>query len=180
MKRFVFGFLFGLSAMVGAGWSYFHFGYAPVATDASPMPFEHYLAKMALHARILKEAPKDAPIALSKANLVSGAKLYHDHCLVCHGATTGSKTPIQTGMFPKPPMLLQGKGVTDDPAEESYWKVKNGIRMTGMPGFSPGLTDTELWQVSLLVANADKLPAEAKQYLGQPTAEAGSPVGQYH
>ena len=69
-------------------------------------------------------------------------------------------------------MLLQGMGVTDDPPGESYWKVKNGIRMTGMPAFSPGLTETELWQVSLLVANADKLPAEAKQYVGSLPVES--------
>jgi mono/diheme cytochrome c family protein len=61
-------------------------------------------------------------------------------------------------MYPKPPRLLEGKGVTDDPAGESYWKVANGIRLTGMPGFHGALTDTQMWQVSLLVAQADKLP----------------------
>jgi hypothetical protein len=41
---------------------------------------------------------------------------------------------------------------------ETYWKVKNGIRLTGMPGYGASLSDSELWQVSLLLLHADKLP----------------------
>ena len=58
--------------------------------------------------------------------------------------------------------------VTDDPAGESYWKVANGIRMTGMPSFHESLSDTQVWQVSLLLANADKLPASVNVILAQP------------
>jgi thiosulfate dehydrogenase len=68
-------------------------------------------------------------------------------------------------MFPDPPKLMDGKGVTDDPPGESYWKVSGGIRMTGMPGFNKTLSTTQMWQVSLLVANADKLPKGAKDIL---------------
>jgi mono/diheme cytochrome c family protein len=74
-------------------------------------------------------------------------------------------------------------GVTDDPPGETYWKVANGIRLTGMPSFEKVLTDTEMWQVSLLLANADKpLPPEAADILrGQPPvasspAMAGAPA----
>jgi hypothetical protein len=72
-------------------------------------------------------------------------------------------------MFPKPPKLMEGKGVTDDPPGETFWKVSGGIRMTGMPGFEKTLSTTQIWQVSLLCANADKLPVSAKQTLA-PTA----------
>jgi len=37
--------------------------------------------------------------------------------------------------------------------------------LTGMPGFSKSLNETQMWQVSLLLANADKLPASAKEAL---------------
>lgn len=67
-------------------------------------------------------------------------------------------TMIASGMFPKPPQLFKGVGVTDDEAWETYWKVANGIRMTGMPGFKERLGETKVWQVSLLLKNADKLP----------------------
>jgi mono/diheme cytochrome c family protein len=56
--------------------------------------------------------------------------------------------------------------VSDDPPGETYWKVANGIRLTGMPAFKDVLTETEMWQVSLLLANADKpLPPAALDIL---------------
>jgi len=36
-------------------------------------------------------------------------------------------------------------------------KVVHVIRLTGMPGFRGSLTDTQSWQVSILLANADKV-----------------------
>ena len=34
--------------------------------------------------------------------------------------------------------------------------------MTGMPGFDKTLSTTQMWQVSLLLANSDKLPQTVK------------------
>jgi mono/diheme cytochrome c family protein len=76
-------------------------------------------------------------------------------------------------MFPRAPQLWAkhkngAVGVSHDPVGETYWKVKNGIRLTGMPAYGKALTETELWQVSLLLAEADKpLPAEAAKTVGQ-------------
>jgi len=68
-------------------------------------------------------------------------------------------------MFPKPPQLFRGKGVTDDPASETYWKAANGIRLSGMPSFKTKLTDTQLWQVSELLAHANEIPESVKRML---------------
>jgi hypothetical protein len=76
-------------------------------------------------------------------------------------------------MYPKPPDLLVGKGVTDDEAGETYWKISNGIRLTGMPGFSRSLSETQMWQIAILLANADKLPPSVKAAL---VASPGSPA----
>jgi thiosulfate dehydrogenase len=132
------------------------------------MPFEQFLAGKALDARIDKEMPKTVPIPANEANYVAAAELYKQHCAVCHGLPLAGKSAIANGMYPAPPRLLEGKGVTDDPAGESYWKVFNGIRLTGMPGFGKSLSETQMWQVALLVANADKLPTSAKEALVAP------------
>jgi len=145
---------------------YFASGRAPVATSAAPMPFEKMLAGKALHARMDKEMPKTTPpISADEATYSAGAQIYKDHCAVCHGLPGQAQTAISKGMFPKPPMLFEGTGVTDDPAGETYWKVAGGIRMTGMPGFEKSLLTTQIWQVSLLLANADKLPKTVKDSL---------------
>jgi hypothetical protein len=38
-----------------------------------------------------------------------------------------------------------------------------------MPGFSESLSQTQMWQVSLLLAHADKLPDSVKTALYRPT-----------
>ncbi len=165
VRTFVTGLILGVIAVPLAVYFYFVSGNAPVATSAPAMPFEKMLAHKALSARVDKEKPKTVPIQADEPNLAAGAKVYRDHCAVCHGLPAQPKTPIATGMYPPPPKLLEGKGVTDDEPGESYWKVANGIRLTGMPGFHDSLSETQMWQVSLLVAGADKLPKSVTEAL---------------
>lgn len=158
MRSFILGVIIGVGFVAFLIYSYFASGTAPAATSAPAMPFESMLAHKALNARIDKEMPKTVPIQASETNFAAGAQVYRDNCAVCHSLPGQRETAIALGMYPKPPKLLEGKGVTDDPTGESYWKVANGIRLTGMPGFRDALSDTQMWQVSLLVAQADKLP----------------------
>ena len=156
--KFLMGLIVGVVLLPVFAYGYFRFGYAPVATAASELPFEKQFTNMALKARIDKENPPDSPLPVNEGNLIAGAQLYRENCMVCHASRDGNKTAIAKGMFPRPPLLLKGKGVTDDRTGETFWKVKNGIRLTGMPAFIGSLTDIQIWQVTLLLANADKLP----------------------
>ena len=179
--KFIVGLLFGLALVPLGAYLYFTGGSVPVATTDSDMPFESFFAKKALNARIAKDMPKSIPIAANETNYLAGADLYKQHCAVCHGLPLTPKTPIAQGMYPKPPLLMEGKGVTDDEPGESYWKIFNGIRLSGMPGYSKSLSETQIWQLALLVANADKLPASAKTVLvtplaGSAPATPGSPA----
>ena len=168
--KFLVGLLLGLLIVPFGLYMYLTGGSAPVAASDSDMPFENYFAHKALDARIAKDMPKTVPVASTEANYLAGADLYKQHCAVCHGLPLSPKTAIATGMYPHPPVLLEGKGVTDDEPGESYWKIFNGIRLSGMPGFSKSLTETQMWQIALLIANADKLPASAKAALVAPPA----------
>jgi thiosulfate dehydrogenase len=183
MKGFILGIIFTLVCIAAGAYIYFAGGYAPVATSAKAMPFEKTLANKALDARIEKEAPKSAPIQADEAAYVAGAAIYKMNCAICHGLPGAPQTPIAKGEYPKPPQLFKGHGVTDDEAGETYWRVANGIRLTGMPGFRQSLSETQMWQVSLLLKNADKLPASVQQDLGgtiQMQTPAGSAQQQDH
>lgn len=173
MKTLLLWMVLGVAAVLLGAYFYFSFGYAPVATSAPPMPFEEKMANMALHARIAKEAPSSVPVAADEGNLIAGAQLYREHCAVCHGLSARPETATAKGMFPSPPQFLQGHGVTDDPVGETYWKAKNGIRLTGMPAYGPSMSELQLWQVSLLLAHADKLPPGAQKTLSGLSATAG-------
>jgi thiosulfate dehydrogenase len=168
--KFIAGLVLGMILVPVLVYFYFAGGSAPVATTDANMPFEAMLARKAQHARIDKEMPKNVPIPANEANYLAGAELYKQHCAVCHGVPLTPKTAIASGMYPHPPQLLEGKGVTDDKPGETYWKVFNGLRSSGMPGFSKSLNETQMWQVALLLANADKLPASVKTALVSPPA----------
>jgi thiosulfate dehydrogenase len=166
--KFIAGLVLGIILVPVLVYLYFASGSAPVATTDPDMPFEVQLARKAQHARIGKDMPRNVPVQPSEANYLAAAELYKTHCAVCHGLPLTPKTAIATGMYPRPPQLLEGKGVTDDEPGESYWKIFNGFRQTGMPGFSKSLSEAQMWQLSLLVANADKLPPSAKTALVAP------------
>jgi thiosulfate dehydrogenase len=165
VKGLILGILLGVLLIAGYIYFYFSSGRAPVATSAPPIPFEKTFARVGLHA-YLDKLPHPAPqVPADEANMISGAKVYKEQCAVCHGLPNEPKTAVAQGMYPVPPELFKGTGVTDDDAWESYWKVENGIRMSGMPGFKGQLTETQIWQVAVLVKNADKITEPLKKEL---------------
>jgi thiosulfate dehydrogenase len=175
LKGLLSGIVLGVLLVVGGLWFYFTTGSAPVAVGDPPMFLEKKLAHSALNARIAKDAHPDPPVPATETTYLAGADIYKQNCAVCHGLPGQPQTPIAQGMFPKPPELFNGTGVTDDPAWETYWKAKNGIRLTGMPGFKNHLNDQQLWQVSVLLANADKISPAVKNALTSTTTSA-SPI----
>lgn len=169
MRAFIIGVTAGIIIVAAGLYLYFAMGWAPVATSDAEMPFEMTLAHMAMHARIAREMrSQPAPLPADEASLTAGAHVYRDHCAECHGLSGQPKPEIAMGEAPTPPQFFHGEGVTDDPPSETYWKVKNGIRLTGMPAFGRSLNDQQLWQVSLLLAQADKLPASVQKLLAEP------------
>jgi len=165
IKGIVIGFLLAMAILAGGVFYYFSSGMAPVATADPPMPFEKKLASMALDAHLEKQHILQSPVPADEPGFLAGADVYKQHCAVCHGLPGQRPTDYDATMYPEPTQLFRGKGVTDDPAAESYWKAANGIRMTGMPAFKTKLTDTQLWQVSQLVAHANEIPESVKRIL---------------
>jgi thiosulfate dehydrogenase len=168
LKALAIGILLGIILVFAGVWLYFTGGHAPVAVTDPPLPFERKIAQASLHAYMAKQKPLESPIPADENNLLAGADVYKQNCAVCHGLPAEPESAIAHGMSPKPPELFHGTGVTDDPAWETHWKAENGIRMTGMPGFKGRLTDSQLWQVSQLLANADKITPAVKAALTLP------------
>ena len=174
MIRLLVGIVLGVLLAPAAIWLWFTHGHPPVAVTDPQLPFEHQIVEAPLHARIDSEMPKTAPIQADEANLIAGAHIYRQQCAFCHGVYDGP-SKIGKHMFPDAPPLWEKHsgedvvGVSDDPPGETYWKVANGIRLTGMPGYRQVLSEKEMWQVSLLLANADKpLPPSALALLKEP------------
>jgi len=176
VKGILVGILLGILLVFGGTFFYFATGRAPVATKAAEMPMEQKLSHLALDAYLSKLPHPNPPVPQDESSFLAGAKLYAQHCAVCHGLPGEPKTAIADGMFPAPPQLFRGMGVTDDEPWETYWKVNGGIRMSGMPGFRERLSDTQMWQVSVLLKNADKISPAVKAELVPGAAAAATPA----
>lgn len=154
------GFLLAFPVVAGALYLYIRYGDPPVAVADKPFPEEAKIVHIPLDARIARDL-KSSPIPATPDSLLHGAQVYASQCAFCHGAP-GNNSGIGANEYPSAPQLWQKHGhgdvvgVSDDPVGETYWKVANGIRLTGMPAFDRSLNDTEMWQVSLLLAQADK------------------------
>ncbi len=161
MGRFILGIVLGLLLAPAIVWGWLRFGHPPVAVADSPLPFERKIVGIPLHRRIDREMIETPPVAANEQTFIAGARIYREQCASCHGVH-GQPAVFAAHMFPKAPALWEahhnGKviGVSDDPPGETYWKVANGIRLSGMPAYKQILSDTEMWQVTLLLANADK------------------------
>jgi mono/diheme cytochrome c family protein len=168
MIKFLVGVVVGIGFVVLASYLFVKGGGIFMGTDTKPLPMEETIAGTAITASIGKSAEDQSPFPADETNLLAGAKVYMQACAGCHGkldqASSGAK-----GFYPPPPHLLPpSKGVTDDPVGATHWVVKNGIRFSAMTRFDHKLSDSEIWQVSLLLRNADKLPSSVQEALRQP------------
>jgi thiosulfate dehydrogenase len=175
--KLLLGFILGVLAVAAVGFAYIQFGALPVATSDKPFFMEERIVGFPLGARIDREK-KDPPFGTSEDTFEAGAHVYMKDCASCHG-TPGHDVAFAKYMYPEAPPLWRKHihngvdhgviGVSDDEPGETYWKVANGIRLTGMPAYSHVLSTQEMWQVSLLLANANKeLPDPVKKILTTP------------
>lgn len=168
---FLLGCIFGVVLLPGGVLAWLHYGRIPVAVADPPFPQERLFTGVPLHARIDREMIDTPPIQANEDNLKAGAQIYRDQCAACHGFPN-KPSSFGPHMFPDAPPLWEKHsdgdvvGVSDDPPGETWWKVAYGIRLTGMPSYKNLLSETQMWQVSLLLANADKpLPPSAQSIL---------------
>jgi thiosulfate dehydrogenase len=171
--KFLFGLIVGLLIFPVWAWFYLSFGHPPVAVADLAFPFEKQIVHIPLRSRIDKEMAASSPIEPSPANLAAGAQIYRQQCAACHGLY-GHASDFADHMYPHAPQLWKPHhggvvGVSDDPVGETYWKVANGIRLSGMPSYDKVLNQTQMWQVSLLLHQADKpLPPDVMQLIRTP------------
>jgi mono/diheme cytochrome c family protein len=85
--------------------------------------------------------PRDLP-----ASVEQGETTYGTDCAMCHGMD--GRTPTDTGrwMYPRAADLTSSS-VRAYSDRELFWIVKNGIRLSGMPGFGKVESDEHIWDL---------------------------------
>lgn len=93
----------------------------------------------------------------SASQLVAGFCAYETHCAACHGAAAVARQQWVSGLEPQPPYLLD---VTERFTPQLFWIAKNGIKMTGMPGWGDSMSDRQIWNVVRWLEASRNLPPQ--------------------
>jgi mono/diheme cytochrome c family protein len=86
-----------------------------------------------------------------------GAAHYVETCEGCHAGPGLEKSEIAQGLNPQAPDLAEsGEEMS---AQELYWVIDHGIKMTGMPAFGPTHDEREMWSMTAFVKALPTLSA---------------------
>jgi mono/diheme cytochrome c family protein len=182
--RIFLGFLAGFLLVPLIAICWFSSLTLPVAVADKPLSIEPLITSRPLASRIKKEMPPKAPFEPDEESLTNGAQVYRDQCAVCHGFH-GKPARIGNRLYPAAPPLWEKRansaaiGVSGDPLGATYWKISNGVRLSAMPAYKGLLTGSQLWEVSQLLAGADKpLPPQVIDILDgkSPSPAAADPL----
>lgn len=100
------------------------------------------------------------PVATSPEVLSSAGKIFTTRCAVCHGTDGKGQTAIGSHIYPRAADLTSAR-VQNKSDGALHWVIGNGLPHTGMPGWSPLVSDTEIWQLVDYVRQLPKgIPAE--------------------
>ena len=126
---------------------------------ATPSALEARMARTVRAMAIPRDArDRKSPVASSEDVLTEARAHFADHCASCHGNDGSGNVAMGRGLFPKSPDMRQAptQGLTDG---ELFWIIENGIRFTGMPGWSTGTPDGEAatWQLVQFIRHLPNL-----------------------
>ena len=168
------GFLFGVVTMIAVlvlGIVCALMGYVNMRADNPPSKLETKIASRAMDASVERAAPEAKnPVPADEANLVAGARLYRDHCSLCHGDPAYPKSPLADSLNPRAPQFMED--MADMPENQNFFILQHGIRWTAMPGWKNALTEQQMWQTVTFLSHMQQLPPAAKQVFTEAAPQA--------
>jgi Cytochrome C oxidase, cbb3-type, subunit III len=166
-----------LAIIVAVGAAVFFFGgfYNVAATRPDPDIVAWALGYVR-DASISRHATDQPPISMEDpATIQTGARAFASRgCTNCHGGPGVMWEKFSEGLRPDPPDLKDA--VADLTPAQVFWVIRNGINMTGMPGFSlVEAPDQEIWTITAFVK---KISSVSEDDYKAWTAEPASPANE--
>jgi len=162
--KWIAGIILGWLLLLAGAALYFGMGSFNIAASDPPGRFEEALARLALNRSIARRAPLARnPVEPTVEVLGAGLSHYRENCLGCHGAPGVDAAEYGQGLNPAAPDLTLVR-VQKRSDGQLYWIVANGLRMTGMPAFSPTHKPEEIWKIVAFLRHLPELtPAEEQE-----------------
>jgi mono/diheme cytochrome c family protein len=175
------GFMRGIVTMIlilALGLLFALMGFVSMRADSPPSKMEATLAGHVMDASVARAAPQVAnPLAANEANLAAGARLYRDHCTLCHGDPAHPKSPLADSLNPPAPQFMND--MADKPENQNFYILAHGIRWTAMPGWTNVLSEQQIWQTVTFLSHMQDLPPAVKQVFTE-TAPRTQPPSASH
>jgi mono/diheme cytochrome c family protein len=153
---------------------FFFGGFYNVAATQPDLGVVAWALEHVREASISRHAVDRPPASLdTPANIQAGARAFAARgCVNCHGGPGAMWSKFSEGLRPDPPDLKDV--VKDRTTAQIFWVVRNGINMTGMPGFNlVEVPDEEIWTIAAFAKNiANVSEADFKAW----TADAAAPA----
>jgi hypothetical protein len=175
MKFLSFIGALAIIAAVAAG-VYFFGGFYNVAATQPDIGVVAWALETVREASVNRHATDTPPMSMEEpATIQAGARAFAARgCTTCHGGPGVMWAKFSEGLRPDPPDLKDA--VKDLTPGQIFWVVRNGINMTGMPGFAlVEVPDQELWTIAAFVK---KLPDVSEEDYKKWTADAAPPAGE--
>ncbi|MFK5894995.1 MAG: cytochrome c [Pseudomonadota bacterium] len=113
---------------------------------------------------IARTSEINVPDLTNVTQIENGAKNYAQMCTGCHLAPGMEVTELNQGLYPRPP-VFSNKDYKNKPAVQ-FWVIQNGLKMTGMPSWSPPHSDEQIWaMVAFINKSKDISPVEYQQLI---------------
>jgi mono/diheme cytochrome c family protein len=164
MKKIILTVIITLVVIVAAFTAYIYSG----TYDVSQLtPHNNAITKWMIRTTKHKSINKrlkniQVPALNDTAMIVQGFVHYNEMCVSCHGAPGINPGEMAKGLYPKPPMFYKSNNMPDP--DESFWIIKNGIKMTSMPAYGPTHTDQKIWAMTdFLLNKMNKMSPEEYQ-----------------
>lgn len=160
--------LLGVIVVLG-GWFFAYAGIFDIAADEPhSAPVYAYMELVRTRSIAVRARDLDVPALDSPSLIETGAQHYEAMCSGCHLAPGRSDTEIRMGLYPKPPNLTQHRH--GSPAE-TFWIIKHGIKMSGMPAWGATHDDEAIWGIVAFVEKLPEMSAQEYQKAARPTHE---------
>jgi mono/diheme cytochrome c family protein len=182
-----------LVVLVGAALLFMYSGAYDVAASSPPSGLEHWVVTTVRDHSIEKRIQGlTIPDLEDSARVRRGYVHYRESCADCHGVPGRGREEYAADMNPPPPRFFrtpedlermrarrermrqeagsradarrgEREGHEVHEARENFWKIQNGVAMTGMPSFGKTHSDEEIWDLVAFV-DALKRGMTADQY----------------
>jgi mono/diheme cytochrome c family protein len=117
------------------------------------------------------------PVTASPETLAAGLEHFADHCATCHANDGSGATEMGRNFYPKSPDMRLPR--TQDLSDgELFYIIENGVRLTGMPGWSTGTPEGERssWQLVHFIRRLPSLTPEELKLMERFNPRSGAEI----